>query len=92
MAKHTLKILRCEDRKIFKVLYIWPFYIHEMVKQIFSVKNGLSILGRESLFICNEVSHFQHWNTTLPTGIKKTKHTVTGAELWGVINSFIPYP
>ena len=24
MAKHTIKILRCEHRKILK--YVWPFY------------------------------------------------------------------
>ena len=33
MAKHTLKILLCEHRKIFK--YVWPFYniMHEWVKR-----------------------------------------------------------
>ena len=33
MVKHTLKILRCEHRKIFKK-YVWPFYniMHERVK------------------------------------------------------------
>ena len=33
MAKHTLKILRYEHRKIFKVC-IWPFYniMHERIK------------------------------------------------------------
>ena len=33
MAKHTLKILRCEHRNILK--YVWPFYniTHERVKE-----------------------------------------------------------
>ena len=36
MAKHTLKILRCEQRKIFKV--VWPFYniMHERVKYFYA--------------------------------------------------------
>ena len=35
MAKHTLKILRCEHRKIFDVY--WPFYniMHEKIKNTF---------------------------------------------------------
>ena len=33
MTKHTLKILRCSHRKVFK--YVWPFYniMHERVKR-----------------------------------------------------------
>ena len=37
MAKHTSKILRCEQRKIFKV---WPFFniMHERVNNYFDSK------------------------------------------------------
>ena len=33
MTRHTLKILRCSHRKVFK--YVWPFYniMHERVKR-----------------------------------------------------------
>ena len=40
MAKHTLKILRCEHRKILK--YIWPFYniTHERVNSPYLSQNN----------------------------------------------------
>ena len=40
MAKHTLKILRCEHRKILK--YIWPFYniMHKRVNSPYLSQNN----------------------------------------------------
>ena len=45
MAKHTLKILLCEHRKIFKILDVWPILniMHERVNPaniyLFKVNN-----------------------------------------------------
>ena len=56
MAKHTLKILRCEHGKIFKD--VWPFYniMDERVKEQESSK---------LIIILTSVEHFEEWLTFL---------------------------
>ena len=44
MAKHTIKILRCEHRKIFK--YVWSFYniMHERANGMIHTKLWLDMI------------------------------------------------
>ena len=41
MAKHTLKILRCEHRKIFKVCLAILQYMHERVNYVYGIWEGI---------------------------------------------------
>ena len=60
MAKHTLKMLRSEHRKIFK--YVWPFYnMHERVKYLSRF---------QELYRSINFSEAENWNVIIVNVIK----------------------